>query len=158
MTIGTLLVRGFVQLVKLFKWIGFALRFLPGEIVLSKFPLRLGEECQVSYRRRLRCGQMPLSMTLNAQLVCYEWVSYAKGTVTETLTQKVWEQSLPAKNLLLDSKLEYDCTIQIPSQGFPSFEAEHNKICWALQVSLEQSERSKSTSTFFLTVEPEVLG
>lgn len=135
-----------------------ALRFPPGELVLSKFPLRLGEECFVRYSRQLRRGQTRQLGKLTAQLVCYEWVTYTVGTDTTTLTQKVWEQSLPAKDISVGtSNLEYNCRLQIPHQGSPSFEAKENMVYWLLEIVLDLPGLLTDTSSFILMVEPEVI-
>lgn len=158
LAIASLIFSMAVGLAQLVKQKLLALRFSSSKIVISKFPLRLGEECFVRYYLQLRRGQTRKLGKLTAQLVCYEWVKYTVGTDTTTLTQKVWEQSLPAKDISVGtSNLEYNCRLQIPHQGSPSFEAQENMVYWLLEIVLDLPGLFTGTSSFILMVEPEVI-
>lgn len=133
-------------------------RLLPGEIVLPQFPLRLGETCQVRYRRQLRSGRTHQPGQVSATLICYEWVRYRVGTDTKTATQTVWEQPFPASEVYAGtSKIEHDYSLQISTQTPPSFTATNNEIRWELRVLLDLPGVAKDTSTFRLTIAPEVV-
>jgi len=155
---GLLALGGLMMLAKLIIQILLASRFFPGELVVSRFPLRLGEASQVRYRRRLRRGQTQKPAQISAQLVCYEWIRCQQGTDVQAFTQKIWEQALPVQAVPVGiSKLEYEGQIQIPRQGTPSFEANDNCICWELQVAVDLPGLLIDASTFRLRVVPEVV-
>lgn len=134
-------------------------RIAPGELILSQWPLRMGETYQVRYRRQLRGGKRTTQAgQVAAKLVGYEWVRYRQGTDTRTDTSTFCEQSLPSGEVFAgSSKASLDFQFQIPLQGPPSFEASDNQIRWEIQVTLTLPKLVKDTSKFRLWVDPEVI-
>lgn len=134
-------------------------RILPGQILLPRYPLKMGEEIPVTFRRQLRRNlRVQRSGSLHASLVCVERVRYRVGTDTRTETHTVWEQALPQSTVEAGShQVEVHWQVKIPRQGPPSFEAPDNQIRWGLGVWLELPGLVKDDSNFALLVEPEVL-
>jgi hypothetical protein len=129
-----------------------------GEIVMSRFPLRMGEELKIKYRRQLRRGQILSPGEISATLIAYDWIKYNVGTDTRTETATIWEQSFPTREVPSGlSKVEYDFPIKIPLEGPPSFEATSSKVIWELRVTLKLPGIPKDDSSFRLIVVPEVV-
>jgi hypothetical protein len=133
------------------------LTFLPAELILPSYPLRLGESCAIRYRRRLRKGTFGRSAHLEAQLMCDEWVQYTQGTDTVTKTHPIWEKALPPQTVVSgERQADYTGHISIRPQGPPSIFAKHNKIRWQLVIKLRAPGiPSDCISTFALNVLPE---
>jgi hypothetical protein len=129
----------------------------PAELVLPSYPLRLGESCSIRYQRRRRQGSFTRSATVEAKLICDEWVQYTQGTDTVTKTHALWEQVLSTQTVVSgEQQAYYTEKIHIRPEGPPSFLAEHNKIRWQLIIKLRAPGiPSACISTFSLKVLPE---
>lgn len=127
------------------------------ELILPSYPLRLGETIAVHYRRRLRNNSFRSSATVDAELVCDEWVQYSQGTDTVTKTHTIWQQTLPEQTVDSgESQADYTTDIHIKPQGPPSFSSSHNKIRYRLIFKLHAPNmRSAYESEFSLQVNPE---
>ncbi|MGB3301036.1 MAG: hypothetical protein WBA76_22430, partial [Phormidesmis sp.] len=114
------------------------LKLHPAELVLPKYPLRLGETCPLYYRRRLRKGTLSASAHIKAQLVCDEWVQYSEGTDTISKTHELWKKLLPERSIVSgERQADYSEKIEIPSQYPPSFYAKCNQVRWLLTITLK---------------------
>lgn len=135
------------------------LKLHPAELILPKYPLRLGETCPSYYRRRLRSGTLNESARIEAQLTCDEWVQYSQGTDTVTKTHEVWKQSLPESSIVSgETQTDYSEKIKILPQYPPSFYAKYSQIRWLLTIKLRVPGIPQvCESTFHLQVLPEVL-
>ena len=145
--------------------IGWALRSLlviaklqPGEIVLPSYPLRLGESCNLRYRRQLRSGSISRPGTISAKWLCYEWVQYRQGTDTRTVTHTLWETDLPERSISAGTRrVEYDARVEVNPQYPPSIDASHNQVRWELRVSVKLPGIPKDDSHFRLKILPETV-
>lgn len=166
-----------------FIWIFIATRWLsnwseqigkferPGELILSKYPLKLGESCQIRYRRLLKTGiTLPETGHLKARLLCSEVVTYRVGTDDTTVRKIMFEKSLAEQTLDRGTRsIEFEETLEIPSNSTPSFQAENNRILWEIEVKLDlpglispeknplSAFMSPDLSTFAFVVDPEVV-
>ena len=135
------------------------LQLYPAELIMPKYPLRMGESCPIRYRRRFRHGALSSPGQIEAQISCDEWIEYRQGTDLVTKTQTLWEKSLPSQTVLSgESQADYSSEIQIPIAQPPSFDAAHNKIRWQLIVKLQVPGIPQvCRSIFHLKIMPEVL-
>lgn len=135
------------------------LKLHPAELILPKYPLRLGETCPIYYRRRLRNGTLNRSARIEAQLTCDEWVQYSQGTDTVTKTHELWKQPLPESSIVSgETQADYSEEIKILPQYPPSFYAKYSQIRWLLTIKLRVPGIPQvCESTFHLQVLPEVL-
>lgn len=135
------------------------LKLHPAELILPKYPLRLGETCSIHYRRRLRRGTFSKPGRVEAQLVCDEWVEYTQGTDKVTKIHSLHEAELPTRTVVTgEQQADYESRIAISSKELPSFSAKHNQIRWRVIVKLTvPGIPQKCQSEFSLQVLPEVL-
>lgn len=135
------------------------LKLYPAELILPKYPLRLGETCPIYYRRRPRNGTLNKSARIEAQLTCDEWVQYSQGTDTVTKTHELWKQPLPESSIVSgETQADYSEEIKILPQYPPSFYAKHSQIRWLLTIKLRVPGIPQvCESIFYLQVLPEVL-
>lgn len=130
----------------------------PGEVILTTYPLLMGESCPVQFRRPLRSGMTPHPGKVSAQWRCYEWVQYQSGSDTETATHTLWETDLPEGPVSATARrVEYDAHLKVPQQGPPSIRAADNRVRWALVVTVDLPGLVKDVSFFEITILPEVL-
>ena len=136
-----------------------SLKLRVAELILPKYPLRLGETCSIHYRRKLRNGTFSRPGEIVAQLVCDEWVQYTQGTDTVMKTHVLLELQLPARTVVTgECQADYDGEIAIASEAPPSFSAKHNQVRWRLIVKLKvPGIPLKRQSEFLLQVAPEKL-
>ena len=135
-----------------------SLKLYPAELILPKYPLRLGEICPIHYRRRLRNGTFTKPGEIEAALICDEWVQYTQGTDTKTKTHCLYELKLPARSVVTgEHQADYESKIQISAEAPPAFSAEHNKVRWRLVIKLKVPGLPRvCQSEFFLNVVPEM--
>ena len=139
-------------------WLTTIAKLRPGEIILSSYPLRMGESCQVRYRRQLRSGFTPCQGRVTATWLCYEWARRNNGEEGSTKILTLWEKSLPAVSVPSRRKIiEYETEVMAPPQWPPSFEAANNKIRWELRITVELPGVVSDTSFFRFRVIPEVV-
>ena len=134
-------------------------KLYPAELILPKYPLRLGETCSIHYRRRLRNGTFSKPGEIEAQLICDEWVEYTQGTDTVRKTHDLHKSELPTRTIVTgERQADYESKIAISSKELPSFSAKHNQIRWRVIVKLKvPGIPQKCQSEFSLQVLPEVL-
>lgn len=156
--VGIFVVIGIGGIVWGIRWMLTIARLHPGELILPRYPLCMGETCRIKYRRQLRNHAMNQPGKVTAKIRCYEWVQYRQGTDTKTATHTVWEQELPdGQTDAGTTRIEYDGQISIPPQGPPTFEALHNQLRWEVRVTVDLPGITKDDSCFRLKIVPEVL-
>ena len=136
-----------------------SIRLYPAELILPKYPLRLGETCPIHYRRRLRGGTFTKPGNIEVQLVCDEWVQYKQGTDTKTKTHSLYEVQLPECSIVTgERQADYESQVEISAEAPPSFSAEHNRVRWRVIVKLKVPGIPRTCeSEFLLKVVPEVM-
>lgn len=139
-------------------WLPAFIRLKPGTVVLSSYPLRMGESCRIQYRRRLRWGSTPRPGKITAKWLCYEWVDYGQGTDVEIKTHALWETDLPEMFVASGTQLiGYEAQVKVPLQGPPSLDAENNQVRWEIHVTVDLPGVAKYTSDFRFRVTPEIM-
>jgi hypothetical protein len=135
-----------------------SLSFDPAELIFTNYPLSLGEDVSVLFRRKLRSGKIIREAgTVNASLFCIEDVVGESDDDSNRsfLTEKVINQKLPEVLVpAYESAIEVIFNIKIPANAPATFEANHNQIKWMLEVSLDFPKLLKEGSKFYLNVEP----
>lgn len=132
-----------------------ASQFKPGELTVSAWPLRLGDDLNVVFRRGVR-GNIEVRQ-VQAKLVCTEVVRYRVGTDTHTAREVVWEEQLPTPALTPGANgVECYWRIHLPDDGPPSFETNNNTVVWSVDVRLHNQLFPDAQSSFSLLVLPEV--
>lgn len=136
-----------------------SLKLHPAELILPRYPLRLGETCSVRYRRRLRNGTFNKPGKIEAQLICDEWIQYRQGTDTKTRTHSLYELELLERTVVTgEQQADYEDKIVIPAEAPPAFSADHNKVRWRLLFKLKVPGVPQiCRSEFLLKVVPEVV-
>jgi len=133
-----------------------SLSFDPPELIFTNYPLSLGEDVSILFRRKLRSGKIIReSGTVNAILGCVEDVIYDQDDGYACASEKVINQQLPEVLVpAYESAIEVIFNIKIPPNAPATFEANYNQIKWTLEVSLDFPKLLKEDSKFYLNVEP----
>lgn len=131
--------------------------FGPGELIMNRMPLRLGEQTNIRFRQAVR-GNKDIT-AVEATLTCREWVRYRVGTDTRTESRVIWSQNLgsPPMSPMLSGGVDLGWAIQIPADQPPSFSAPDNALEWQITVTLKVARFPDPTATFLLPVLPEVI-
>lgn len=129
----------------------------PGELVFTHYPLRLGSDSRVTFRRKLKGNRKFLpDSAIAIKLLCIERVSYTKGTDTIVETAVVEEEALRSQSILSgDNEAICHFDLSIPAHLPASFEAGNNQIRWIAVIEQTMPgivDRTDSNFTFF--VEP----
>ena len=114
-------------------------RFKPGEVLLPSYPLRLGEEYNLTFRRRLRANRKTKKTgQLTFKIACLERVQYKNGSDTEVEVHLIWESQPKIYSVPIGVNT-YSLTsdFTIPNYLPSSFEGENNQIRWI--ISIEQN-------------------
>ena len=150
----------------------------PGELYLSHYPLKLGGSCQITYRRPLRSGiSLKKDSNLKASLLCSERITSGSSSKPRISWQEIiLEESLINQIIATGTQvIEFTTSIEIPKYGNSSFEAEHNRIVWEIEVDLQLEGMvftnkkkgllyrypriiNSNLSTFAFAVDPELVG
>lgn len=112
------------------------IRFSPPEVLLSAYPLGLGSECDLTFRRKLKKNRKTKqSGKLTFKLVCLERVEYKKGTETEVEVNTIWESEPEVFSVPADvDTYSFKTNLIIPNHLPPSFEGKNNQIRWIISV------------------------
>ena len=98
------------------------------DVEIAAHPLRPGSSCEFLARQvgpcRLRCARLTLK--------CSESATYTAGTNTVTATKEVYRADIAGPVPSLDGGVRG--TLTVPPDAMHSFEANHNKITWHLEV------------------------
>jgi hypothetical protein len=123
---------------------GAILGFLPPELIFFRYPLKVGENDRITFRRRLKqnfwtnlfkINRFPVNSHIKINLVCVERVSYTKGTTRVTDVAVVYEKMIYSDNLLSgDREVIAHFDLEIPLSYSSSFEGKYNQIRWVLDV------------------------
>jgi hypothetical protein len=118
--------------------------FLPAELIFSHYPLKVGENDRITFRRRLKQNfwtnlfkvhDFPANSRLKVSLICLERATYTKGTDTVTDVATAYESVIFSKTLIPgDREVKSHFDLEIPSYLSPSFEGKNNQIRWILQI------------------------
>jgi len=134
------------------------LSFSAPELIFTNYPVSLGEETSILFRRRLRSGKtIRESGMVNAIVTCEECVTYDSGDSSESATENVFMQRLP--EILVpayESAIEVIFKVKIPVTSPASFEAKNNQIKWTLEVALDFPKLLKETSKFNFQIQPQI--
>jgi len=128
---------------------------LPGELIVSQYPLHLGSSDRVKFRRRLRGNRkFPANGSVKIKLLCIERVGYTKGTDTIIETAMI-EEKLVRSQVIMSGVNEITCQfdLQIPAHLPPSFEAKNNQIRWVVVVEQNMPGIADIDSNYTLLVE-----
>ncbi|MEM8535215.1 MAG: hypothetical protein AAGF95_30535 [Chloroflexota bacterium] len=147
---------GLVLLFFFVRQLAISLRFGPGKLIISTWPLCIGSEAEVRFVRNIR-GSATIER-LEARLVCTEVATYQVGTDTRTVRETVWEETLPAAMMMPGSSM-MDATwhVHIPKDAPPSLSVRRNQIVWSVEVKAYVANFPDTTSSFTLVVRPEVV-
>lgn len=106
----------------------------PSDLVFAHYPLRLGDNVRVTFRRRLkRNRKLPQNNSVIVKLLCVERVSYTQGTDTIVETALLDEKSLRSRPVFSrENELSYHFDLDIPTHLPASFEANKNQIRWII--------------------------
>ncbi len=118
--------------------------FLPAELIFSHYPLKVGENDRITFRRRLKQNfwtnlfkvrDFPNNSRLKVSLMCLERATYTKGTDTVTDVAVAYENMIFSKILIAgDREVKSHFDLEIPLHFSPSFEGKNNQIRWILEI------------------------
>lgn len=135
-------------------------RLSGAKILLSTYPLRLGEECNLTFRRRIKGNSKTKKAgQLIFKIACLERVTYTKGSDTEVEVHVIWESqpkiySVPVGVNTYSLKTDFTIPNNLPS----SFEGESNQIRWVISVEQNISGIVEQVySNFVFIVDPVLL-
>jgi hypothetical protein len=136
-----------------------SLRFNPPELIFTNYPLSLGEDVSILFRRRRRSGKIiPTAGTVNATLTCNEDVTYSTDDTYAFASENLLVTQIP--EVLVpeyESAIEVIFNIKIPPTAPPTFESKNNRITWILVVSVDIPKLLKETSKFYLHIQPRLI-
>lgn len=134
-------------------------RLFPGELILSNYPLNLGNEYVFTFRRRLKKNRKTKdSGQLTLKVYCVERVSYRKGSDTETEISIIWESEAFTYSLAAGiDTLSCRTNVTIPKHLPPSYEGRNNQIRWVASIEQSVSNLANNVcSNFTFIVDPVV--
>lgn len=116
----------------------------PTEIIFSHYPLRVGENDRLMFRRKLKdqtclswfnIKEFPENSYLKISLICAERISYTQGTDIMREAATVYEERIYSHSLIgRDRQVKSYFDLHIPEQLPPSFEGKTNQIRWLLKI------------------------
>ncbi|MEM9925063.1 MAG: hypothetical protein AAF915_15150 [Cyanobacteria bacterium P01_D01_bin.50] len=134
-------------------------RLSGAKILLSTYPLRLGEECNLTFRRRLRGNRKTKQLgELSFKIACLERIQFKRGTDTEIEVHVIWESqpkiySVPTNSDMLSFKTDF----RVPDNLPPSFEGKNNQIRWIISVEQNISGIIEQVNSNFVFIVDPVL-
>lgn len=130
------------------------------KVLLSTYPLKLGEKCNLTFHRPLRINRKTKQpVELNFKLVCLERVQYSRGSDIEIDVNVIWE-SQPQTHYLPKNinTLSLETIFTVPNHLPPSFEGKKNQIRWILSIEQNIPGIVKQVySNFVIVVDPVVV-
>jgi len=118
--------------------------FLPAELIFAHYPLKVGENDRITFRRRLKQNfwtnlfkihDFPPNSRLKVILICLERATYTKGTDTVTDVATAYESVIFSRTLISgDREVKSHFDLDIPPHLSPSFEGKNNQIRWILEI------------------------
>ncbi len=133
-----------------------SMRFAPGRLAPSVWPLRLGESFTLEYQRATKTGAAVTSMT--ARIYLQESATYRQGTDTYTDTEVVYDCDLGSVGATQggDGVYRGKWSVDIPGNSMASFEASDNQVNWMVEVKIFAHRDEIDDSSFKLVVLPEI--
>ncbi len=128
-------------------------RWQPGRLAFAQWPLELGGSYTARFSRTARRGQIGMLQNIEARLELAEVVQYTVGTDTETDKEVVLTVPLEVTGGAYGDRIEGSIDIEIPADGPPSVDLNHNKIEWWVIVDMDLSDAIDDDSRFKLAVE-----
>lgn len=141
--------------------------FLPrGELLFSNYPLHLGEEFNVTFRRPLNFKRIPQKTgSIFLKVFCFEQATYTytkvgwnleKHAKQEFCSYPVWESQQKCTRITHESKsFSLETSFVISKHLPPSFEGECNQIRWCIEVQqMIPGFTEEVSSAFTFTVLP----
>jgi hypothetical protein len=129
----------------------FQRRFGRAELLISTWPLHLGAETEITFRRNLR-GSMKLTQ-VQATLICNQ-IEHQSDYDRE---RRIWAEQLAPAAIRSGSELvEATWWVGVPRDKPPSDGSVQNTIRWAMVVKLRNPYFVDTTSSFPLLVLPEM--
>jgi hypothetical protein len=120
------------------------LGFVGEELIFSHYPLKVGENDRVTFRRRLKknywtnlfkINKFPVDNHIKINLVCAERVSHTEGTETIADVAVVYQKMIYSGNLLCgDREVIVHFDLEIPLSCRSSVEGEDHQIRWILDI------------------------
>ncbi len=130
--------------------------FTRGEVVVAKWPLRLGDESVVHYRAWPREG---VSVErIFASLKCVEKIHYRDAhdsLATYGMLLQTIDVADSAGHKAADGSVGAKWTLRVPREGPPSLAADGGSIEWLLEVEVRLEGGRPSQQSFELLVMPE---
>lgn len=127
-------------------------RLAPGQLTLSRWPLRLGEEVEVVFHRATKGGARVEK--IRGSLYLKERATYTAGTKRHTVTREVQRTQLPEVPVMPGAPATAVWRIRIPLEGPSSFSRRNNSLEWTLKVDLTVAGAPDDNSVFQLLVVP----
>lgn len=130
--------------------------FGEAQLTVDHWPLRLGEEVTVRFRRRLR---RDIDMTVDAAVECSEEVEIGDSETSSTKSQRRFAIPLDTSALRLTPHwAQAEWTFTLPPDRPPSFAVRYNAIVWRVSVTFQAPEwRANAPAIFPLLVLPETV-
>lgn len=133
-------------------------------LILSQWPISLGDTVRVRFQCRLRGVR---ARQVQAHISCSEWVSYhqevkntrSPGTsvILRTEANPCWSQHLPNITQASGTRhIDAEWEITIPPDLPPSFVSPSGRIEWRLKIAVPNNTFEPAISEFLLYVKPEV--
>jgi hypothetical protein len=145
----------------------FAARFAceSPEIIFSHYPLRIGENDRLIFRRKLKdkawlswfnIKKFPENSYLKISLICVERISYTQGTDVMTEVATIYEERIYAHSVIGgDRQVKAYFDLHIPEQFPPSFEGKTNQIRWLFKIEETYPNAFGQLTTYLtFTVDP----
>jgi hypothetical protein len=140
------------------RWTLNAWNMRPARLVVARWPLRLGELVWVRYERPFR-RTLRRRGTLCARLVCLEHTAYDAGSQVCQSHEFVWNEDFKDHEVERGSHGALaQWLVRIPTEGPATFLGRRNRVIWGLDVLLRTPGGVRASSTFVLSVVPEVVG
>ena len=128
-------------------------RWKPGRLAFSNWPLELGGSYNARFLRQARRGQIGMMENLEARLELAEVVRYTVGTDTKTDKEVVMSIPLEISGGAYGDRIEGTIDVEIPADGPPSLDLNHNKVEWWVIVDIDMTDAIDDDSRFKLAVE-----
>ena len=125
----------------------------PGQLVVSSWPLKIGDTTRVTYRRAVKRGAVPTLERIDAEVVVREVARYHQGTDTHTVEEDVARYRVEAHIMTIPGALVAELHVEIPANAPPSFHASNNRIEWWVEIEPVMLDGKTDESAFKLEVD-----
>lgn len=122
-------------------------------LTLEKWPIPLGETCEVTYERTLSDG-MEIN-DVKATLSCVEKHRTGTGSRASSFVETVEERKLNSERSISQrGTVKLNWTLNVPEESPSSLEIRNHSLTWALSVQLDLDGFPDDSSSFELLVLP----